>query len=99
VGGGVRIHDDPGKGPVDACLPGSGFVSEDAVLVVAHILAQVPDIPAGVLGVPVEGVFDQLAVKRDSVVHDRRRDSHDLSPFCEHFNLGALDSVVRHRFI
>ena len=59
--GGVGGHDDPGQRTVDAGLEGAGPGRADlAVLELGGVLAEVPDVALGVLGVPVERVLDQL---------------------------------------
>ena len=49
-----------------------------AVRVLLRLLAEVPDVPVTVLGVPVERVLDHLAVLAHDVVHDRGGDAEDL---------------------
>ena len=71
-------HDDAGLGAVHAGLPGA-LRADLAVGVLLRLLAEVPDVPVTVLGVPVERVLDHLAVLAHHVVHDRGGDAEDLS--------------------
>ena len=52
--GGVRQHHHARQGAVDAGLPGALGAHHLTALVLGRLLPQVPDVPVGVLGVPVQ---------------------------------------------
>src|SRR5207249_9367461 len=77
-------HDDPGLGAVDAGLPRVGRLHELAVMELARVLAEVPDVPQLVLRVPVKRPFDRLAARANGVAHDRAGHAEDLLRLVRH---------------
>ena len=65
----------PASRRVDAGLERTGSRCERAVLELGGVLAQVPDGAALVLGVPVEGILDDVAMLADGVAHDPGADT------------------------
>jgi hypothetical protein len=63
----VGRHGYPCLRPVDAGLERSGAINELALVVVANSLAEVPDVPVLVLGIPVVGDLDRDALFADHV--------------------------------
>src|SRR3989304_4331068 len=76
--------------PVHARLPRAGGRDDLSVLVLLGVLPEVPDVSVGVLGVPVVGVLDDLAVLGHDVVDDPRLDAHDLLGLVRHRYFDAL---------
>ena len=72
---GVGGHDDSGLGAVHACLERAAAADPLAVLVLGRVLAEVPDVPRGVLREPVVREFDELTVLGDRVADDDRLDA------------------------
>src|SRR5262245_13041816 len=75
----TRRHDDAGDRTLPAGLPRSLAALDVAVPVVRRgVLAEVPDVAAGVGGVPVVGLLGERPVgSPQDVLHDRGPDAHD----------------------
>jgi hypothetical protein len=74
----MHRHDDASLRSIDAGLPRTGGRDDLPVLVLLRVLAEVPDVAAHVLRVPVERVLDQLAALGHLVVHHGGLDTEDL---------------------
>src|SRR4051812_29681811 len=81
---GMCRHDDPGHGTLHARLPRALGAHDLPVFQLLRVLAEIPDIPPGVLGVPVEGLLLQLTVHEHPVEHDSRADTQDVFPVFGH---------------
>jgi hypothetical protein len=76
---GCSRHGDARLGAVDPGLPGSRRRDDLPVLVLNGLLAEVPDVPVGILRVPVVRVLDRDAVFGDEVMDDASLDPHHLA--------------------
>src|SRR5215207_3395746 len=97
AGVGVGRHGDPRLRPVDSRLERIAVTDDLAILVVGDVLAEVPDVPGVVLGVPVLGDLDRRSVLGDRVAYHA-----GLDPVGYHLRLvGDLDNdlLVRALYI
>src|SRR3990172_1751266 len=91
----TREHHDAGLGTVDARLPGT--VADDPLSVpkIVRVLAEVPDVPAPVLRVPVECELLRFSGDRDRVAHDEAVHVEDPSRGAQDDDLDSLDPAGR----
>src|SRR4029450_6117926 len=73
----VRRDDDSGLGAVDSGRPRALLRLQISILVLRGVLTEVPEVPRGVLRVPVVRVLQRLAVPAHAVVDDARLDSRE----------------------
>src|SRR5215218_7961686 len=74
----VGLHDDPRLGSINPCLPRALCANYLAVLVLLGVLPEVPHGAFLVLGEPVVGLFDELAVFPSLVVDHDALHAHHL---------------------
>ena len=91
---GLGRHDDARLRAVYTRLPGALGADDLAVLILLGVLTEVPDCAVVMLGVPVEGVLDDLAVATYGVVNlDARYPEHRPDARGDHHD-GGLDAVL-----
>src|SRR5215207_10802026 len=75
----VRLHYDPRLCTVDPGLPRTLPGHDLPVFQLLCVLPEVPDVAVRILGVPVEGVFDQLSFEEDPVPENGALHAEHLS--------------------
>src|SRR5215213_1162521 len=90
----MGLHDDPRLGSVDPGLPRALCAHHLAVFVLFGVLPEVPDVALLVLGEPVVGPFDQLAVLPSFVVYHDALYAHHLLGVVGDGHLVALCAPV-----
>ena len=91
----LRHHDDARQRSIDARLPRPGGGYALPVLHLARLLAEVPDVPLGILREPVERVFGQVSLEENLIVHDRDCHAEDRLRLARDFNGVRLHAVGR----
>src|SRR5215203_4767812 len=74
----VGLHDDPRLGSINPCLPRALCANYLAILVLLGVLPKVPHTAFLVLGEPVVGLFDELAVFPSPVIYNHALYAHHL---------------------
>src|SRR5215204_4116233 len=87
---GMGLHDDPRLGSINLCLPRALCAHHLAVLVLLGVLPEVPDAAFLVLGEPVVGPFDELALFPSLVVDHDALHAHYLLGLVSDGELVAL---------
>ncbi len=64
------------------------------VLEIGDVLAEIPDVPVRILGKPVEGVLDHLAIDRDGVPHHHGSHTHHDPGFLGHHHFDPLHLTI-----
>src|SRR5918995_2852279 len=86
----MGLHDDPGLGSVDPCLPRALGAYHLAVLVLLGVLPEVPHGAFLVLGEPVVGPFDELVAFPFPVIYHDALHTHYLLGLVSDAHLAAL---------
>src|SRR5829696_3895321 len=86
----MGLHDDPRLGSVNPCLPRALCAHHLAVLVLLGVLPEVPDGTFLVLGEPVVGLFDELALFPSPVIYHHALHAHHLLGLVGNAHLIAL---------
>src|SRR5918995_819001 len=86
----MGLHDDPGLGSVDPCLPRALGAYHLAVLVLLGVLPEVPNGAFLVLGEPVVGPFDELVAFPFPVIYHDALHTHYLLGLVGDAHLAAL---------
>src|SRR4051794_22346899 len=92
----VRRHVDAGSRAVDARDPRAGGASDPAVLVeLGGVLAEVPDVAARVLAIPVRSPLLEPAAQVQPVVDDHAAHPIDrLAAVCDHDDIAGRDAIL-----